>query len=72
MRGVSAPPKYVVRHSFWEWEQRAPVAESSYLSSSDPDLVEVPPKILGELLKRLPIHSGRARIGFDRFVGVVH
>src|ERR1035438_10531961 len=30
-----APPKYVVRHSFWEWEQRAPVAESSYLSSSD-------------------------------------
>jgi cobalt-zinc-cadmium resistance protein CzcA len=35
MRGVSAPPKYVVRHSFWEWEQRAPVAESSYLNSSD-------------------------------------
>src|ERR1700690_874266 len=30
-----APPKYVVRHSFWEWEQRAPVAESSYLRSSD-------------------------------------
>jgi hypothetical protein len=27
---------------------------------------------LGELLKRLPIHPGRARIGFDRFVGVVH
>ena len=35
MRGASAPPKYVVRHSFWEWEQRAPVAESSYLRSSD-------------------------------------
>ena len=28
--------------------------------------------IFVERLERLPIHPGRARIGFDRFVGVVH
>jgi hypothetical protein len=37
-----------------------------------PDLIKIPHKIFVERLERLPIHPGRARIGFDRFVGVVH
>ena len=37
-----------------------------------PDLIKVLHKVFVEHLKRLPVHSGRTRIYFDRFVGVVH
>src|ERR1700730_14382737 len=37
-----------------------------------PKLVEIVPQVGIELLDRLPIHTGRARIGFDRFVSLVH
>ena len=37
-----------------------------------PDLVEISHQIFAELLKRLSIYPGRARIRFDHFVGVVH
>ena len=37
-----------------------------------PDLVEIALQVGFELLDRLPIHTGRTRIGFDRFVRFVH
>ena len=39
---------------------------------SIPDLVEIALQVRLEILDRLLIHPGRSRIGFDRFVGLLH
>src|SRR5262249_32107789 len=39
---------------------------------SVPKLVEIVLQVGFELLDRLPIHTGRTRIGFDRFVSFIH
>src|SRR5580693_769152 len=50
-------------HRWWKVASRA---------HSIPKLVEITPQVGIKLLDRLTIHTGRTRIGFDRFISLIH
>src|SRR5258708_26686475 len=65
-------PKILSPPDFLEMETARRRWKVASRAHSIPELVEIVPQVGFELLDRLPIHACRARIGFDRFVSLIH